>query len=124
VILGLVGITAAMLAVGVLILWMAGRAAAGTLPRNDFAGIRTAATRASDEAWVAAHRAGAADLRRSVIGAVIAAGAPWVSLAVPEPGRQAVVAAGVLLGAAVLLAFSVRAAIVGQRAARAVTDRR
>lgn len=123
-ILGLVGITAAMLAVGVLILWMAGRAAAGTLPRNDFAGIRTAATRASDEAWVAAHRAGAADLRRSVIGAVIAAGAPWVSLAVPEPGRQAVVAAGVLLGAAVLLAFSVRAAIVGQRAARAVTDRR
>ena len=30
---------------------------AGKLPRNHFAGIRTRATLASDEAWVAGHRA-------------------------------------------------------------------
>ncbi|BAJ75945.1 predicted integral membrane protein [Microbacterium testaceum StLB037] len=121
---GLVVVSVMMLATAALILWMARRAAAGTLPRNDFAGIRTAATRSSDEAWIAAHRAGAADLRRSVVGAAIAGTVPWVSLALPESAREPVAAAGILAGAAVLVAFSVRAAIVGQRAALAVIDRR
>jgi len=65
----LVTSTVAMVAVAVLAFWTARRGAAGTLPRNDVIGIRTGATRASDEAWIAAHRAGAGDLRRSGIGA-------------------------------------------------------
>ena len=53
----LVTCSVAMLAVAAVSFWTARRAAAGTLPRNDLIGIRTAATRASDAAWVAAHRA-------------------------------------------------------------------
>lgn len=118
----LVTVTVAMSVVAVAAFWVARRGTAGTLPRNDLVGIRTTATRASDEAWIAAHRAGAADLRRSGIGAALAALLPWAALAMPAPSREPTIAVAILLGVAVLLGFSVRAGILGQRAARRVTD--
>lgn len=115
-------VTIAMSAVAVAAFWTARRATAGTLPRNDLVGIRTTATRASDEAWIAAHRAGAADLRRSGVGAATTALLPWAAVAMPAPLREPTIAVAILVGVAVLLGFSVRAGIVGQRAARRVTD--
>lgn len=120
----LVTATVAMLAVTVLAFWTARRGAAGTLPRNDVIGIRTATTRASDEAWAAAHRAGAADLRRSGFGAAATAVLPWAAVTLPEPVREPAIAVVVLAGVAVLIGFTVRAGVVGQRAAREVTARR
>lgn len=38
-------------------IWLAWATASGRLGRNQVAGIRTPATLASDEAWIAAHRA-------------------------------------------------------------------
>ncbi len=119
----LVTVTVAMVVTGALCWWTARRAAAGTLPRNDMIGIRTTATRASDGTWIAAHRAGAADLRRSAIGAMLTAVAPWAALFVPAPAREPVIAAVVVVGVSVLIGFSVRAGVVGHRAARAVVDR-
>jgi len=111
-----------MLALGVASLWVARRAAAGTLPRNDLVGIRTAATRASDAAWIAAHRAGAADLRWIGVVALVTAVLIWPTLGMPEGAREIALAVVVLGGAALVLVFSLRAAVVGGRAARAVTD--
>ncbi|WP_058598133.1 SdpI family protein [Microbacterium testaceum] len=118
----LVTSTVAMVAVAALAFWTARRGAAGTLPRNDFIGIRTGTTRASDEAWIAAHRAGAADLRRSGIGAAATAVLPWAALALPAAAREPAIAVVVLAGIAALIGFSVRAGVVGQRAARAVSE--
>jgi len=114
--------SALMLALGVASLWMARRAAAGTLPRNNVVGIRTPATRASDAAWVAAHRAGAADLRRIGVVALMTAVLIWVTLGMPQGTREIALAVVVLGGAALILVFSLRAAAVGGRAARAVRD--
>ena len=72
----LLTVTVAMLAVAAVSFWTARRSATGTLPRNDLIGIRTAATRASDAAWVAAHRAGAGDLRGAGIAALATAVLP------------------------------------------------
>ena len=118
----LVTCSAAMLAVAAVSFWTALRASAGTLPRNDFIGIRTAATRTSDAAWVAAHRAGAADLRRTGVAALATAVLPWAAVAVPEGYREAVIVVSILGGVGAILGFSVRSAVVGGRAARAVTD--
>lgn len=41
---------------GAAVIWAARAAATGRLRRNQFAGIRTPSTLASDEAWLAAHR--------------------------------------------------------------------
>ncbi|MEV8239215.1 SdpI family protein [Microbacterium testaceum] len=120
----LVTSTVAMVAVAALAFRTARRGAAGTLPRNDFIGIRTGTTRASDEAWIAAHRAGAADLRRSGIGAAATAVLPWAALALPAAAREPAIAVVVLAGIAALIGFSLRAGVVGQRAARAVTESR
>ncbi|QOR69578.1 SdpI family protein [Ruania alkalisoli] len=47
-----------VVAAGLLLVVVARRAAQGRIRRNPIAGIRTAATMASDEAWLAAHREG------------------------------------------------------------------
>ncbi|MEL4411518.1 hypothetical protein, partial [Shewanella algae] len=80
------------------------------------------ATRASDAAWVAAHRAGATDLRRTGVAALATAVLPWAAVVVPDGYREAVIAVTVLVGVAAILVFTVRSAVVGVRAARAVTD--
>ncbi|QGS33657.1 hypothetical protein FOB82_00560 [Corynebacterium xerosis] len=53
-ILGLV-MFAVMAGAGLMLIWMARAAASGKLMRNSIAGIRTAKTMASEEAWRAAH---------------------------------------------------------------------
>ncbi|MCT2086315.1 SdpI family protein [Microbacterium enclense] len=118
----LVTCSVAMLAVAAVSFWTARRAAAGTLPRNDLIGIRTAATRASDAAWVAAHRAGAAGLRRTGVVAAATAVLPWAAVVVPDAYRETVIVVTVLGGAGTILGLSIHAAVVGGRAARAVTD--
>lgn len=118
----LVTCTVAMLALVAVSFWTARRASAGTLPRNDFIGIRTAATRASDAAWVAAHRAGAADLRRTGVAALATAVLPWGAVVVPDGYREAVIVVPVLIGVGAILGFTVRSGVVGVRAAREVTD--
>lgn len=118
----LVTCTVAMLALAAVSFWTARRASAGTLPRNDLIGIRTAATRASDAAWVAAHRAGAADLRRTGVAALATAVLPWASVAVPDAYREAIIVLTVLGGVGAILVLTIRSAVVGVRAARAVSD--
>ncbi|CAB4962402.1 unannotated protein [freshwater metagenome] len=65
---GLVTVAAAM--------WFVARAGErGDLPRNGLVGIRTTATRASDRAWAAGHRAAARPARavaRVVVGLAVA----------------------------------------------------
>ncbi|MFD8878897.1 SdpI family protein [Corynebacterium xerosis] len=53
-ILGLV-MFAVMAGAGLMLIWMARAEASGKLKRNSIAGIRTAKTMASEEAWRAAH---------------------------------------------------------------------
>ena len=53
-ILGLV-MFAVMAGAGLMLIWMARAAASGKLKRDSIAGIRTAKTMASEEAWRAAH---------------------------------------------------------------------
>ncbi|SIS07214.1 SdpI family protein [Microbacterium sp. RURRCA19A] len=118
----LVTVTVAMLAVAAVSFWTARRASAGTLPRNDLVGIRTAATRASDAAWVAAHRAGAADLRGTGIAALATALLPWVATIVPAGAREPVLVVVIVSGIGAILGFSIHAAIVGERAARGATE--
>lgn len=52
----MVTVTLVMVAVGWLVIVIAERAADGRLGSNGLAGIRTRATRSSDEAWRAAHQ--------------------------------------------------------------------
>lgn len=60
-------------AVGVLVLWWAAACARGTFPRNRILGIRTTATLRSQDAWAAAHRAGAKGFGIAGWGIVLAA---------------------------------------------------
>ncbi|MGH2610880.1 MAG: SdpI family protein [Tepidiformaceae bacterium] len=88
----------------------------GRLPRNHFAGIRTRATLASDEAWQEAHRIGSAP----VIFAAVAALAIGLAL-LPFVLAGAVgdrLALAILIVQVVLLAGgAVASGIVAQRAA-------
>ena len=101
---------------GVLMIWMARATASGRLGRNHISGIRTPATLASDEAWLAAHRRAR---RSNEVGGVVAfATAALAFLPLPVP----VVGAAVLVACLVLLAVVLHGARVGARAARDSTD--
>ncbi|MGJ7440518.1 SdpI family protein [Aquipuribacter sp. MA13-6] len=105
-----------MLGSGALLLWMSQAAASGRLRRNPVAGIRVAATMASDEAWLVGHRR--AKRPTQLAGwCAIASGVP-AALPVALP----IVVGSVLVGAVLMLAFVVYAAAVGSSAARAVVD--
>lgn len=106
-------------ALGALLFGMVARSAAeGSLDRNGLVGIRTRATRSSDEAWRAGHAAALPSMRvagRVSLGSAVVL--PGVALAGVGPGVVGAVAgaaAAVLIG--VLLLASRRA----DRAARAV----
>ncbi|WP_371611878.1 SdpI family protein [Streptomyces clavifer] len=62
---------AGLVAAGWLLLHLARRAAAGTLKRNQFAGIRTSVTLSSDAAWRAAHLAAEKDSIRGARGLIV-----------------------------------------------------
>ena len=104
-----------MTAAGVLLIWVAHAAASGRIKRNPIAGIRTAATMESDQAWLAAHvRAKPATVRAGI--AAIVSG-----LAALPPLPTPVSAAVVVVGCAVMLAFVLHGARIGSRAARNAT---
>ncbi|MTB87881.1 SdpI family protein [Aeromicrobium senzhongii] len=104
-----------MLATAALLWWMARAAAGGRLRRNAIAGIRTASTMASDEAWLAAHR-------RAERPTLAAAGVAFlVGLAPALPVGDDALFAVVMVGSVAILALVVHGAVVGGRAARATS---
>lgn len=108
-------LTPTLVGAGWLIAWIGRRAATGRLDRNWIAGIRTSATLASDEAWEAAHRVAGTML-------VWAGAASAVSgLALLSRPSDAVGAAIVLAGQAVVVALVAIACVRGNRAAKAAT---
>lgn len=104
-----------MMAAGVLMLWLARATASGRVGRNQIAGIRTAATLQSDEAWLAGHRAAE---RHTRIGGWCAIA---TSLAALLPVPLAAVAIVILAGAVAMVALTLRGSVLAGRAARAVT---
>ena len=101
-----------MAGAGVLILWMASAAADGRLGRNQIAGIRLPSTLVSDRAWLAAHRAARRPTQIAGWCAIIGS----IPAALPVPLPLAVVS--VLVGAVLMLVFTLRGAQVASRAAQ------
>ncbi|MEU6128020.1 SdpI family protein [Saccharopolyspora sp. NPDC047091] len=95
--------------------------ARGTLRRNNFVGIRTRATQASDAAWAAGHRAAEPRMlqaaRTGYAAGVLTAAATAAQVlgVVPLPVALAVPTLGLVL----LLVFALHGAVVANRAARA-----
>lgn len=112
--MGQIIVAVVMAAGGVLLIWQGWAAASGRLKRNAVAGIRTASTMASDEAWLAAHRR--AKTPTVVAGAVSIAAALVVLLPVPS----GVFVAAVLVSAVLDVVLVLWGAAVGVRAARAL----
>ncbi|WP_052460940.1 SdpI family protein [Microbacterium gorillae] len=121
------GALAGAIVIGVgalLMLWLARRSAAGTLPRNQLAGIRTPLTLSSDEAWYPAQAAAAPATRTAALGGLIGSVAALVaSVIVLVLGAEGIVpgllCAGLLLAAtAWLLVFVLIGAAAVLRAAR------
>ena len=107
-----IGMGLLLIAAGALLALVAYRSRRGTLTRNWIVGIRTPTTLASDEAWDAAHRAGARPLSIGAWGTVAAG---ILLLFRPSNGiGLAVITAGLVW----LLAWIFRAAYLGTRAAR------
>jgi hypothetical protein len=102
--------------VGLLLLAVAVLGARESLPRNRWAGVRTAETLRSDAAFLLANRVAAAPL--GAAGAVAVAGGV-VTLAGPAGAVSVVVVAVAVVGTVVLGAFG---GMVGQRAAATVPD--
>lgn len=118
-----------MVFAGQLVRGVATRAAAGELEPNRVAGIRTQATMASDEAWLAGHRAAAPDSLRA---GSVATGSGIAGFAVPgllgalgtiDAATAMVVWTLVLMiGVFVMLGLLFRATRAANAAAGAVTD--
>ncbi|MEM7322866.1 MAG: SdpI family protein [Actinomycetota bacterium] len=122
-------LAAVMVGSGILIIVVARRAADGRTGVNKVAGIRTAATMSSDEAWLAAHVAGRrlTELggRIAVIGGLASIPAAGV-VAAAGGSRDATVLAAVGLsiglGSVGVLVCVIAGAVVGHRAAVVVRD--
>ncbi|WP_116951432.1 SdpI family protein [Jiangella endophytica] len=111
-------LAAVIAAAGVAIIWMARAGASGRLRRNYWAGIRTPATLAGDDAWLAAHRAARPATEAGGWAAIVGGLVVFVTPADPE----GLLAVPVLVGAGVLLVLVLIGARRGVVAARAVTS--
>ncbi|WP_435737828.1 SdpI family protein [Cellulosimicrobium sp. PMB13] len=100
---------------GILLVWCARATASGRVGRNQVAGIRTATTLASDEAWQTAHRA--ARPLSEAAGWVLVAAAPVLFLVDGDEIELAVT----LVATTVTLGLTIAGAVVGTRAVRATT---
>jgi uncharacterized membrane protein len=88
----------------------------GRLPRNHFAGVRTRATLASEEAWREAHRAGSAPLIFAAVAALAMGLALLPFVIAGEVGDG--LAIGIVIAQVVLLAGgAVAGGVMAQRAA-------
>lgn len=118
-----------MVIAGLAVITVAVRTADGRLGRGRAAGIRTAATMASDEAWLAAHQKGERGTKLGGVLFILAGLAPLVFglplVAAGSGGAESFMTwwAVLLMGGtcAAMLAVLV-AAVAGHRAARAVTE--
>lgn len=101
---------AVYLASGALLLWTGVKAGAETLPRNEWIGIRTSKTLASDEAWLTGHKAAAGYLKASSLPMIL--GGIFFAFANEEQIAWAsLVAVGVMLVLVILAARKAQAAI-------------
>lgn len=108
---------------GWLVVRVTRRGANGELGRNGWAGIRTRATLSSDEAWIAAQKAGAKPTilgGRLLIGTGIWSGLLGLTYGDTPDRAVAIWAVLVLVGTVVLLIFTLYGAWLGQAAAKAV----
>lgn len=104
----------AMAGGGALLLWLAHATASGKVRRNFFAGIRLASTLASDEAWLAGHRAAKSPT-------IAAAWCGIVSgLVAVTPVTAEVYVGAVLVGCVAMLALILHAARLANRAAKRI----
>lgn len=121
------GIGALMVVSGLSIISIANRAADGRLDKNWAAGIRTKATLSSDEAWLAAHRAGQErtvlagklSIASGVVPFVLAAFLAATSL-ISADTFVGVWFALLMVGIAAMLTAVISGAVQGNRAAKAV----
>lgn len=88
---------------------LVGAAAGGSLPRNAMVGIRTRATKASDAAWSAGHRAAAPVLKASVAVAVVFAVVTLAAGTLSDDWAFAVGMTGMAATVALLLVATARA---------------
>ncbi len=107
-----IGMAAVMIGAGVLVIWVAVRAADGRLSRNPLAGVRTRATMASDEAWLAGHQA-ARNL--TVAGGAVSVLAGVLLLFRPS---NALGFAVLMVASGLLVALVIGGGYVGDRAAK------
>lgn len=115
-----------LIAIGILMLWLARRSRDGRLPRNRIAGVRTALTLSSDAAWFAGQRAAAG--RTAIAGwGVIVGAVAILAVAVtspPFPAAGVIFSVLALGSAAWLIAWALAGAAAAQRAAREAAERR
>lgn len=97
---------------GVLLLWLARATVSGRVRRNQVAGIRTPATLASDEAWLAAHRRAEGPTRAGGFASIL------TGLGVLVPGEEWAVIVIIGVGSLVMLGLVLYGAKVGTDAAR------
>ncbi|MBU1865094.1 MAG: SdpI family protein [Actinobacteria bacterium] len=114
---GLIG-GGAMLFSGLLIMWMGNRMAERRIKPNRWAGIRTPSTVKSDEAWYAAHDAGAASMSAS--GTLGATGGLTGIIAALLGASEGVVVGLILGGTLLMTVLLIVATVRGTRAAREV----
>ena len=105
-----------LVSAGVVQVWLARATASGRVGRNPLAGIRTKATMASDEAWLAAHRAARSPME-TCGWCTIAAGL----LGLVAPSMILLIAVAVT-GTVLALVLIATGAVRGSRAARKVAD--
>lgn len=120
----MVGVGVVIVMSGWVVIWVAQRAADGRLGPNRWAGVRTRATRSSEEAWLAAHREarGPSVLggRAAIVGSVVAV--PIGLLIGAGDAGRAVAAWGTTIGTVIALmtALVVYGAWRGHRVAKLV----
>lgn len=105
-----------MIIAGVAVLATVNQCASGQIGRNRGVGIRTSATRASDEAWMAGHRAARPFLQFGAI-AMFACGAVVFALS----SQPAALFGLVVVGVGLLVVAALLGTVAANRAARATT---
>ncbi len=124
----MIGLAVILAVSGVVVVTIARRGADGRLGRNGLAGLRTKASRASDQAWLAAHQAALPDSVRAGwvlgLGGILSAVFGLAISVGDSDGHRAMIVWGISLGLISLLVtyFLIRSLVRGDDAARAVAD--